>query len=330
MKRLDEIDDIRGISMIVMILIHTNAYYLSSKVAFYTLELSQFAVVAFIFCSSYLYFQVSHPCSLNWFVSYMIKRLKRLLIPYYIFFVFYTVFLILQNPDKITREYFVKNIVLTGGIEFNWLVLLFIYLTILMPVFEILKNRYRLLLYIYTAIAFASSILFLKYTPLSYYRYIMWLPWSLVVIYTLYFDKIKNNSMYLVVWTGVFFLMFIVTRNLILIPLDHPVRMYSNKYPPNIYHLAYSLMCVNVLYLLIKYKVFVGLKPFVHFFSRNSYSLYFIHILVIYVFRSFVSIEFGWVGFFAVILAVTSIIQLVLNLIGNKITQHAIIVPEKK
>ena len=113
-KRLSEIDDIRGISIILMILIHTNVYFLGNKISYLTLELSQFAVVAFIFCSAYLFYLKQQTYGLVDFTRHLWKRVKRLVIPYYFFFAIYYLFTLIKEPKKLTVPYVVQNIFHSG------------------------------------------------------------------------------------------------------------------------------------------------------------------------------------------------------------------------
>lgn len=313
MKRLDFIDDIRGISIFATVLIHTNVYFLHNKIAYNLIELTQFAVVAFIFCSSYLYYLKDKVESLPLFWQHFFKRLRRLFIPYYIFLAVYFLFTFLKEPHKLTPNYIFQNLTLTGGIDFNWLVLLFIQLAILMPFFSFLRRRYVGVLYLYILVGIVSSIVFLKYTPHPLYRTIMWLPWSLVVIYTMYFEKIRMNSVLFWGLTASFFIIFLFTQQFVLVPLGHSLRMYDNKYPPNIYHLSYCLAGLNILYFLSQKGLFVFVRRFIHFLSRYSYEIYFLHILVIYVVTVFFHFKFTWVTFFLTIMLLTSGIQWVLN-----------------
>lgn len=314
-QRLPEIDDIRGISIILMIMIHTNVYFLSNKISYLTLELSQFAVVAFIFCSAYLFYLKSQVYSWGDFLSHLVKRIKRLIIPYYWFFTVYYIFLLLKDAKKVTLAYVVQNIFVIGGLDFNWLVLLFIELAILMPFVSYLFEKKRVWFYVYTVLAFVSSLIFLKYTPLSYYRFVMWLPWSLVLIYTYLFNQLKEKKMLFWAVTALCFVLYYIIPPLVLKPLGHSLFMYDNKYPPNIYHLAYGIGCINILYMLSRWKLFANyiVQTIVNFFSVYSYTIFFIHILVIYVVTVFFHFKFNWVTFFLAVTGITMLTQLLYN-----------------
>ncbi len=313
MTRLDFIDDIRGVSIFATILIHTNVYFLANKIAYTLIELGQFAVVAFIFCSSYLYYQKDRVESLPLFWRHLLKRLKRLIIPYYIFIAIYFVFTYLKEPHKLTPLYIFQNLTLSGGLDFNWLVLLFIQLAILMPFFSFLRRKYKIVLCVYIIVATISSIIFLKYSPHPLYRWIMWLPWSLVIIYTMYFEKLRKNITLFWGLTVVFFVIFLLTQQFVLVPLGHSLRMYDNKYPPNIYHLSYCLGGLNILFFLSQKGLFTFTRKFIHFLSRYSYEIYFLHILVIYAVTVFFHFKFNWVIFFLTVLGITSVVQVIFN-----------------
>lgn len=321
-KRLFEIDDIRGISIIVMILIHTNVYFLQNPISYTTLEISQFAVVAFIFCSSYLFYQKKQEYSWRTFFFHLWSRIKRLIIPYWIFFIVYYLLLLIKEPKKLTTFYLIQNIFVIGGIDFNWLVLLFIQMAILMPFISYLAEKRKKLLYVYTALAFFSSLIFLKYTPLPYYRSIMWLPWSLVLVYTFYFDRMWKSKKIFFLITLLSAGIFIITQQFILPSLHHSLYMYNNKYPPNIYHLTYGFFSVNILFFLSKLGVFSHkyTRTIIHFFSLYSYSLFFIHLLVIYAVTVFFHIKFTWVTFFLSVITISTLIQLLFNAIKKAVT----------
>ncbi|MCX6732154.1 MAG: acyltransferase [Candidatus Roizmanbacteria bacterium] len=314
-QRLPEIDDIRGISIILMIMIHTNVYFLANKISYLTLELSQFAVVAFIFCSAYLFYLKQQVYGWSEFFSHLVKRIKRLVIPYYWFFAVYYIFLLIKEPKKLTLSYVTQNIFVIGGLDFNWLVLLFIELAILMPFISYLFEKKRAWFYIYTAAAFLSSLVFLKYTPLSYYRYVMWLPWSLVLIYTYLFNQLKEKKSLFWIITAFCFALYYILPPLILKPLGRSLFMYDNKYPPNLYHLAYGIGCVNVLYMLSQWKLFSNyiVQTVINFFSVYSYTIFFIHILVIFVVTVFFHFNFNWITFFLAVTGITMLVQLLYN-----------------
>jgi len=65
-----------------------------------------------------------------------------------------------------------------------------------------------------------------------------------------------------------------------------------------------------------KFFLFSPIKVSLSFLSRKSYSLFFIHRLVIYVLTVFYKISFTWISFFVCVLVITIIIQLILTFAG--------------
>jgi len=318
-KRLPELDDIRGISIIVMIMIHTNAYFLSNWWSATTRDISQFAVVAFLFCSTYLSIQRPFPQSISELLPYVLKRLKRLILPFFVFFTVYVLLMKFGIGKSFPLKYIIESFLLIGGIDFNWLVLLFVQLMIITPLLYFLFAKKKILLLIYTVIAFISSVVFLKYTPLPYYRSIMWLPWSLVIIYTFYLDVLWKNKKLFFLTTFILGFLFLGTQQWVLVPLKHSLSQYANKYPPNLYHISYSLFALNILYYLSKVNAFSQslVQKTIHFFSINSYTLFFIHILVIEVVWKWAR-PHNWIVFFLIVTIISVVIQLGMNKINEK------------
>lgn len=309
-----EIDMLRGVSIILTIMIHTNAYFLSQRVAYITLELSQFVVVFFIFCSAYLFFQRPFVLTISTFISYIKKRVVRLILPYFVFLFFYLILVFMADRAQITSSYVLKNIFLTGGVEFNWLVLLFVELALLFPLISHFEAKHPLILHGYTILSFISALVFLKYTPLPYFRYVMWLPWSLIPIFTLYFVRYVGNGWFLAATLFVSSILFSLSQ-FFLLSSKHSLQMYSNKYPPNIYHLSYGVAFLIIFYLAAKKGLFSfsPVQKVVHFFSVNSYPIYFIHVLITYALIVFVRARFTWISFFLVVAGATAIAQMILN-----------------
>lgn len=312
---------LRGTSIILMIMIHTNAYFLSQRIAYITLELSQFVVVFFIFCSAYLFFLKPFVLTGESFISYVKKRVVRLVIPYYVFLVFYLAFSFIANSKKVTLPYVLNNIFLIGGIDFNWLVLLFIELALLFPLISHFEARHPAIFYIYTFLSFVSSVVLLKYTPLPYYRFVMWLPWSLIPIFTLYFVRNVNTKWFLTTTLIISSILFAAAQ-FFLQASKHSLQMYNNKYPPNIYHLSYGIAFLVIFYLAAKKGLFSfsPIQKIIHFFSVNSYPIFFIHVLVIYVLTVFMKFHFTWISFFFVVTGITVAIQVVLNKVSFLLT----------
>ncbi len=90
----------------------------------------------------------------------------------------------------------------------------------------------------------------------------------------------------------------------------------ENKYPPNIYYLSYGIFLMLIFYVLHrKYGSTIALlQKCFDFLSKHSYSIFFIHFLILGYFLDFTEYKkMEWWGLFGVVLILTVIVQIVLN-----------------
>lgn len=318
MERNKSIDDLRGLAMLAMIIIHAISYFFSDKLSFYIWDYSQWAVPVFLFCSFYVYFKNPKDFNIVSFFYYLKKRLSRLFIPYYIFLFFFYIFLYLFDKKSFFNfNQLSANIFLYGGLRFNWLVLLFTFLTFLMPLIFWLK-KYKYLFYGYFFLSIFSSIFFIFYRV--NYRLIMWLPWSTLIYFTLFFIKNEKKYFRLLITAALSIVIFFILR-FIEIKIGHNITQFENKYPPTLYHLSYGIFSIIVIYWSAKKNIFTffNFDKFLDFLSINSYSLFFIHILIMYLLNWLNLKTNNWSIFFILILGISSAIQLFINRIKAKL-----------
>lgn len=317
-NRLTHIDFMRGISILAMIFIHVAAYYQSSRRAAFFWDFVQFAVPVFVFCSGYLFFQKEFHHTLSHSFAYYKKRLIRLLVPYYIFLAAYLPLVFWHEPGKRTLLYTAKSALLVGGVELNWMVLLFLCLSVAMPILMNFLNERQRIFWIYTLAAFISACVFLLYRP-EIYRPIMWFPWTLIVLWSWFiakWEETPNGKLQLFIVASA---TYALTR-LFLVSQDASLTHFDNKYPPNLYHLAYGAMWIMI-FLGIAHYVDHRLKKMhqlIHFFSINSYSLFFVHFWVLYIVHDVMQLPLGVLSSFTIVLGSSTIIQLGLNKFLNR------------
>ena len=316
MERDKSIDNLRGLAMFAMMVIHAISYFFSDKLSFYIWDYSQWAVPVFLFCSFYLYYKSPKKSNNFSFFSYLKKRFLRILIPYYIFLFFFNILLFLFDKKTFFNFNYLKaNIFLYGGLGFNWLVLIFIYLTFLMP-FVLWLKKNKLLYCGFFLLSLSSSIYFIFVK--TNYRLIMWLPWSILIYFTIFFIKNEKNWKKLTLTAAVFMTIFFILR-IIEIKIGHNLTQFENKYPPTLYHLSYGIFSTIIIFWLSKKNFFsyFNFNRLLHFLSKNSYSLFFIHILVMSSLNWLNLRTNSWFTFFLIILGISSIIQLLLNRFKN-------------
>lgn len=291
--RYFQIDFLRAVSILGMIAIHVFAYRQFSDLDTGIWNWLNFVVVGFVFCSGYvLYGRYRDVFVKKNLLAWYKKRIIRLLAPYYIFlsiFVLlsFTLPSIFSGFDlKHQAKFIIESIFMTSGLGLSWLPLLFVQLTLLFPILSHFWVRRRKLLYVYGAISLMSACYFTIYNfPYEYYRLVMWLPWSLILILSFYvFDRdekesASRNYLILSIIFGLAFLLLYSSWSI----FDKSYFLTKNKYPPNLYFILYATFG-SVLTLLLSYlKVFKKetLKRFILFTSRESYSLFFVHYIVL-------------------------------------------------
>lgn len=319
-KRDHFIDSLRGLAILVMMLTHVTVFYPSSVVARTLWDFSHFSVALFIFCSVYLFLQkqlaVGHHSIA--FVPYIKKRFVRLVMPYYLFLPFFLLTVWFLKPQTITGKYLLQSIFLIGGVDISWLVLLFLYFAFLLPPFLFVLRR-KVLFWLWFALALGSSILYLWYIPPFSYKFIMWLPWSLMLFFSLLFlrwEHKKRKRVVLFVLLTVLFLALYSFRFF----ADQSVILIHNKYPPNLFYLSYGMAVLMLLSFVLRKLQSPILLSVIHYFSKYSYELFFIHYLFLTIFAAFLpQLKWHWLVFYLILVAVTVAAEQLLRLIKRKL-----------
>lgn len=308
-------DILRGIGIFSVLLIHSTILFYSRPMASFLWDANQFAVQLLVFCSSYIYFlkEKSSPFS---FPSYFKKRILRLLKPYYIFVVVYFFILILFEHSNLSKSGSMKHILDTAGVtDFNWLVLLMLQFAIAFPIITFLKDKFRIGFYLLMSLSILSSIWLLFYKVHLNYKLDMWLPWITIAFYSLLFVHNKHTIKFLL---SIFFItlaLFLGLHSLVH-NLGHSLQLYDNKYPPNLYYLMYGMMIIPLLLLLNELGTFTfkPIKVFLVFLSKNSYTLFFIHFIILYILEKYgFEKKLNWLFFFIVLLTCSMLVQYVLD-----------------
>lgn len=309
MQRNQLIDSLRGFSMIVIIFTHATAFFPNDKLASTLWNWSNFAVPIFIFCSAYLFLQKSSDQPFH-LVSYIKKRFLRLLVPYYIFLPFFLVILVLISSKLITFKYLWQSVLVIGGVDINWLVLLFLYITLISPFFVWSRKKSSFVFWSFFIIALSSTV-FLLFSKIAIpYKFIMWLPWSLMLYFTWFYIRFEHKKKILLGFFALSCLLFGLSYGL-LTSIHQSTILIHNKYPPNLLYISYGLAVLLGFTFVEKYlfrqKYVLNL---INFFSKYSYSIYFLHYLILTFLAAFIrELGFTWLSLFLVVLILTLLLQ---------------------
>jgi len=296
-KRFDEIDVLRAFGIIGVIVVHVLTYNLSSPLYKFLWNNLQFVVVAFVFCSGFVLttFYQDYFTSISKTIAWYKKRFIRLIIPFWIYLIIhFSLWLLFPNLFQglgLSRNinYFISSGLLFGGTNFNWLPLLFLQLTFLFPIFTFFFKK-KIYLFLYVLI---SGLVTLAYTifkfPYSLYRIEMVLPWSMVLLWAIYFAKAQIKDKTKLITNSRLLIVGIVTFSVFLsLYFYQPIigksfNFYDHKYPPDFYYLFFgvSLTCFSLLIAKLNFWQNKFIKPSYTFISKNSYQIFFIHYIIL-------------------------------------------------
>ncbi len=313
-NRYREIDELKAIGIFFIILVHSIQQTAQTTLSTSIANISQFAVPVFVFCSCLLYAKISSKYTSSTPV-YVARRVWRLLKPYYIFLIFYLPLTGVLTLKSIDIKHAISLLLVWAPTnEPDWAVLLFIYISCLALLVRYLYHRARPVFWLYVAAAVASAGFLLQHTYPFGFRSIMWLPWSLVVIFGFFVKKYEDRRwLYLVILIVPAVVFY--TSYFILNQAGQPLNFYANKYPPNLYFLSYGILASSIFYIASRVGFFSIIpRQIVAFFSINSYSIYFVHFILILLFVKYGNIKiFSWWQFFFIIITLSVCTQLAMN-----------------
>lgn len=320
-SRIEFIDILRGLSVAAVINLHSLANYLSHKIIVDLWDVQQFAVQMFVFCSAYLYF--SRPDSLNrhTFFAYFKKRLARLYIPYFIFLSVFFLCVFFFAPKTFDWQEIFKAVFVVGGIDINWLVLLFIQLAFVFPFIRFLQNKNKLLFYGYILfVVYTAGFLFFVKFPYDW-KWIMWLPWSFMGLYAMFYIHFEQNEE-IINLSYLYFTVLFIMMECMQFVWRGTISIYPNKYPPNLLILAYGVVWMGIVQQVHKTGLLHNLRivPFITFLSRYSYQLFFVHFIIIFIMNQFnLNVILPWYIYWVLLFSATIVIQKALLFASSKL-----------
>jgi hypothetical protein len=319
------VDYLRSISILVMMVLHINPYFPRLPFTSWFVNYGQWVVPAFILCSLAVG-STKDVVNLRTYLSYLWRRLKRLLIPYYMWLITYLALFVVLGHKHLTLQSILPNIFFIGGIDFNWLILLFIYITVALPFLEILVDKSERWSLVFITVCATVSIFFVwdRSYLWSNYRFYMLIPWWGVTTGLLLLLKWMRKRDYtkIITFSTIHLIIFFLTLFYFYI---HKISLnsFNHKYPPDMYYFSYCLWTTPLAYLsvrgltsLVSSKSF--LSRFLQYVSMNSYTIFFVHLIVLYIFDvCFPQRPFNYFLFSTIIFIVTLLVVRSLEVFRN-------------
>lgn len=263
--------------------------------------------------------------------KYYISRIKRLVIPTWIFLFIYFILAFLVGHKAESLIYYIASFSLTRyGIGYVWIILIYLYSAIMIPMFAKIKFSYKsniiiCILYVLYEIAYYYKIglggsFFSKIIETTIYYII---PYGVLTYLGYNYNSITKKAKIGIAITSL--LIFVILAVYYYLVSGKPELVQIAKYPPRLYFISYGIACSFVLLLLCEnVKIMVSGSFLFSFISSHSMWIYLWHILVIAIYEKFKLPELWYIKFLLVYAGAIVIVVLVNRVIDLFEKKHII------
>lgn len=280
--RIAYIDFLKVLSLTCIIIAHTNP-----PAAIHMIR--NFDVPLMIILSSILT-KRSYTSHYNSSIHFWSSRIKRLLIPTWIFLFIYFFVEYLLKGEGHTLDYYILSFCLTRyGVGYVWIVLIYIYSMLLIPLFskygESAKTKIAILLLylLYEILCFVGLNTCNRFLETTFFYFV---PYGLLTYIGCTYENFKEkNKKFLIL---ISFLVFVLSG----LYLYKTSGVFQNvqvaKYPPRFYYLSYGIFCSCLLLSLCRRKtLFFYSSKSILFVSKHSLWIYLWHVLFLMIIKHF-------------------------------------------
>ena len=254
-------------------------------------------------------------------VNYITSRVKRLVIPTWIFMILYFIKCALLSGYFMEKEVYINSFLLTRyGIGYVWIILIYIYSAIMIPICYKVKNinigtisAIIMLYVVYEVLYFYQIGIEYKFIETILYYFV---PYGIVTFigYNYYLLCKKHRFIIITTCMCLFVTMGLYYYN----KLGSIQNIQISKYPPRIYYLSYG---IAVSFILLEIFRSLDLKIYTNrivcFVSKHSLWIYLWHILAIDIYNKFLFSSVWYIKFIGVYLIAITIV-IIINIFLDK------------
>lgn len=250
--------------------------------------------------------------------DYYITRIKRLVIPTWMFLTFYFILAFLMGQKQST-EYYIYSYCLTRyGIGFVWIILIYLYSAMLIPLFSKIKFSVKGIIIIVTVYCLYELIYYFQVgvdnefieTTLFYI-----VPYGLLTYLGYNFCRMSKKVKMIIAAAAL--LIFIIFGTFYWARSGAPQSVQIVKYPPRLYYLSYGIIWSFFLLMFCeKHDFRIYDNPIIRYISVHSLDLYLWHILVLSMYSTLGLPEIWYIKL-AAVYVIALIIVFALNKILN-------------
>lgn len=294
------LDLIRFLGVVIIMVAHANP-------PVWLFELRNFGTPLLIIGSAATYSFIYREKPLINQRKFFIKRLKRLIVPAWIFLTFffltfYAAAVVLGKTFPFSSKSIINSYNFYNGIGFVWILKVYMILALLTPLgLKISKNKsiknstyfilvillylsYELLLYLFFDLIPIASRDLISNTILLIF------PYSALYLYGLRIHVLKDRTLQLIILCSLLLFSFLaVTKYL---DAGSYISTQEYKYPPSLYYIAYAFFAINLVYYTITRHLVLKSKRVttaIVWLSANSLWIYLWHIMAFYLWITFIN-----------------------------------------
>ena len=219
--------------------------------------------------------------------KYCLTRIKRLVIPTWIFLTLYFMITRLIDGHFQSIQFYIDSYCLTKyGMGYVWVILIYLYSAILIPIFckwRVSKRNAAVVVVIYLLYEMAYHFkigVSNKVLDTTFY-YIV--PYGLLTYFGANYKQLSMKARCRIIAGA--FIVFAMFGCYYWLTSGTPQNVQIAKYPPRLYYLSYGVLwSFSLLLLCEKHQLKIYTSPFIRYISAHSLWIYLWHILAIYVY----------------------------------------------
>ncbi len=266
------IDVLRWLALTCIVIAHVDT---PSTLLF---QLRNFDVPMMVFLSAVCF----HPSGV--YGAYLLKRLKRLVLPAWLFLVVYFPLMRLfagWNPPA--SEVLLYFSLLTN--QYLWIVRIFLLMAVLAPLLSWVVGRSGRWFWLVFVVGIALNEWLAHLSRDYYYQVVvMTLSYALVFVYGVYVSRLKGR-VGLTLMATLWLLLYAVWALWFFVHTGAYRPTQAFKYPPRLYYLSYALGVVSLLWLgrgwLTRLVGGLRIAPFVCYVGSHTFWIYLWHVLIL-------------------------------------------------
>lgn len=312
--RLEYIDWLKVMGLLMVILAHFNA----PKAV---MQIRSFDVPLLVMLSGYL---ASKTFKKNDIKKYYFKRFNRLVIPSWIFLIFFlavqsAVYKLPSFKDILKGFTFQRDADMVGML---WVIWVYFICALLIPFID--KIGFNLKGVSFWIILFSLFEIICSFTNLSeirflYITFFTAVPYGVLTYFGFYYDKLSKKTKILIF--AVFLSFFIFYGILLFKEKGAFVLTNDFKYPARLYYLSFSIPIIIAVFEIFR-KINIKSNVLITFISKSSFWIYLWHIFFLYFVKSLITDDNLWILQYLLTLVLSVSITFIQNIIVKKLTKN--------